>query len=145
MRTGSRTFRWLALFLIVDAGVYLATAREFTGGALIAATAGAFGYLAFVVGGAVRRATRELNAEPSGDVGAVELDHVGSTIWPAGFALSAIMLAFGAVVIRWLLVPGGVLFVASALGWAADVRHQHEAHHPAPAGSVSHAPETPAP
>lgn len=141
----SRSLRLLGLFLIVDAGVYMATAREWTGGPLIAATAGAFGYLALILGSAVRRAAREHQAEPTGDVGAVELDHVGPTIWPAGFALAAIMLAFGAAVVRWLLVPGGVLFVAAALGWAADVRHQHEVHHPPSAGSVSPGSETPAP
>ena len=144
MPSMSRTARWIALFLVVDSAVYMVTAREWTGGPLITATAGAFAYLALVLAGAARRAAREHDVEPSVDVGAVELEHVGPTIWPAGFALSAIFLAFGATVLRLLLIPGGVLFVASALGWAADIRHQHE-HHDEHSESVSRGSGTPAP
>jgi uncharacterized membrane protein len=149
MRPTARALTWLAVFLIVDAGVYMATAREWTGGPLIAATAGAFAYLALVLGGAARRAARELKAEPSAEVGAVELDHVGPTIWPAGFALAAILLALGTAVARWLLIPGGILFVAAAIGWALDIRHQHQLHHGPPEGqgpgAVSPGSEAPAP
>jgi uncharacterized membrane protein len=125
MRPMVRVLTWLALFLIVDAGVYLVTAREYTGGPLIAATALAFAYLAVVVRGVVRRAAREQDEDPSVEIGGVVLDHVGPTVWPAGFAVAAIMLALGAAVARWVLVPGGVMFVAAALGWVSDVRHQH--------------------
>ena len=149
MRPIARTMVWLAVFLIVDSAVYMATAHEWTGGPLIAATAGAFAYLALVFRGAVRRAAREAEAAPSEQVGAVELDHVGPTIWPAGFAVAALMLVPGAVVARWLLIPGGIVFVAAAVGWARDIRHQH-AHHPgleaeAEAEAVSPGSETPAP
>ena len=148
MRPLSRSLKWVAAFLIVDAAIYMATAREWTGGPLIAATAGAFAYLAFVLAGAVRRASRELEAEPSAAVGAVELEHVGPTIWPAGFAVAAILLAVGAAVVKWLIVPGVIVFVASAIGWALDVRHQHAtAHHGTPhdAGAVSPGSEAPTP
>jgi uncharacterized membrane protein len=145
MRPISRTFRWLALFLVVDAGVYMATAREWTGGPLIAATAGAFAYLALVVGGAVRRATREQAEEPMVMVGAVELDHVGPTIWPAGIALSAIILAFGAAAVRLLLIPGGALLVVSVLGWVRDVHRQHGGHHEGVQEPVNPGSGTPAP
>jgi uncharacterized membrane protein len=145
----SRTQRWLALFLIVDAGVYIATAREWTGGPMLVATALAFAYLALVIGASVRRAAKAHAAQPSEDVGAVELEHVGPTIWPAVFALSAILLSVGAAVVRWLLIPGGLLFVAAALGWAADIRQQHRHHdehsgaeHP---GAVSPGSGTPSP
>ncbi len=147
MRPIARTMVWLAVFLIVDSAVYMATAHEWTGGPLIAATAGAFAYLALVLRGAVRRAAREAEAAPSEQVGAVELDHVGPTIWPAGFAVAALMLVPGTVVVRWLLIPGGIVFVAAAVGWARDVRHQH-AHHPAAgaeAEAVSPGSGTPAP
>ena len=147
MRPMARTMVWLAVFLIVDSAVYMATAHEWTGGPLIAATAGAFAYVALVLRGAVRRAAREAEAAPSEQVGAVELDHVGPTVWPAGFAVAALVLVPGAVVARWLLIPGGIVFVASAVGWARDIRHQH-AHHPAAeaeAEAVSPGSETPAP
>lgn len=145
MRPIARTMVWLAVFLIVDSAVYMAAAREWTGGPLIAATAGAFAYLALVFRRAVRRAAREAEASPSEQVGAVELDHVGPTIWPAGFAVAALVLVPGAVVARWLLIPGGIMFAAAAVGWARDIRHQH-AHHPAAeAEAVSPGSETPAP
>ena len=131
MRPIARTMVWLAVFLIVDSAVYMATAREWTGGPLIAATAVAFAYLALVLRGAVRRAAREAEAAPSEQVGAVELDHVGPTIWPAGFAVASLMIVPGIVVVRGLLIPGGLVFVASAVGWARDIHHQH-AHHPSP-------------
>ena len=120
MRPMVRVLTCLALFLIVDAGVYLVTAREYTGGPLIVATALAFAYLAVVVRGVVRRAAREQDEDPDVEVGGVVLDHVGPTVWPAGFALAAIMLALGAAVARWVLVPGGVMFVAAALGWISS-------------------------
>jgi uncharacterized membrane protein len=140
MRPVSRSLMWLAIFLIIDACIYMATAREWTGGPLIAATAGAFAYVAFVLGSAVRRAAKELKTEPSAEVGAVELEHVGPTIWPFGFAVAAVLLALGATVTRWLLIPGAIMFVAAAAGWALDVRHQHAAAHqgePGATGTVS--------
>jgi hypothetical protein len=130
MRSMSRVVAWLALFLIVDAGVYLATAREYTGGPLIAATAVAFAYVAVVLRAIVRRAVREQEDEPSEEVGGVVLDHVGPTIWPAGFAVAAILLALGAAEARWVLVPGAIVFAAAAVGWVLDIRHQHSAHGP---------------
>ncbi len=142
MRPMARTMVWLAVFLLVDSAVYMATSYEWTGGLLIASTAIAFAYVALVLRGAVRRAANEAEAAPSEQVGAVELDHVGPTIWPAGFAVAAMILVSGAVVARWLLIPGGIVFVAAAVGWARDIRHQH-AHHPE-ADAVSPGSETPA-
>jgi len=143
MKTVSRALLLIALFLVVDGTIYLATAREWTGGLLILATSIAFTYLGYILRGASRRASRELAQDPSAQVGGVELEHVGPTIWPVGFAIAAVVLAAGLVTVHWLLVPGGILFVASALGWFMDVRHQHEAHHGASDG-VSHEPTTPA-
>ena len=128
MKTVSRTMLLIALFLAVDVTVYLSTAHEYTGGLLIVGVVIAFVYLGYTLRGVTRRAAEELASDPSAETGAVELEHVGPTIWPAVFSVAAIVLALGAVTIKWLLIPGGVLFVASALGWFLDVRHQHEAH-----------------
>jgi hypothetical protein len=131
----------IALFLIVDGSIYLATAREWTGGLLIMATSIAFVYMGYILRGAVRRASKEMAEDPT-EVGGVVLDHVGPTIWPVGFAVAAVLLAAGSVAVRWLLIPGAILFVASALGWFMDVRHQHEAHHGS-SDDVSHEPTAP--
>ena len=143
MKPVSRAMLIIALFLIVDGSIYLATAREWTGGLLILATSIAFVYMGYILRGAVRRASREMAKDPSAQVGGVELEHVGPTIWPVGFAVAAVLLAAGSVTVRWILIPGVILFVASALGWFMDVRHQHEAHH-GPSDDVSHEPTAPA-
>ena len=142
MKPVSRAMLIIALFLIVDGSIYLATAREWTGGLLILATSIAFVYMGYILRGAVRRASREMAKDPSAQVGGVELEHVGPTIWPVGFAVAAVLLAAGSVTVRWILIPGVILFVASALGWFMDVRHQHEAHH-GPSDDVSHEPTAP--
>lgn len=143
MKPVSRAMLIIALFLVVDGSIYLATAREWTGGLLILATSIAFIYMGYILRGAVRRASREMAEDPSAQVGGVELDHVGPTIWPVGFAVAAIVLVVGTVTVHWLLIPGVILFVASALGWFMDVRHQHEAHH-GTSDDVSHEPTAPA-
>jgi Cytochrome c oxidase subunit IV len=144
MKPISRAMLLIALFLAVDVTVYLSTAHEYTGGLLIVGVVIAFTYLGYTLRQATKRAAQELAADPSAEIGGVELEHVGPTIWPAVFSVSAIVLALGAVTIKWLLIPGGILFVASALGWFRDVRHQHEAHD-GPSEGLSHEPTAPTP
>ena len=146
MKQVSRAMLLIALFLAVDVTVYFSTAREYTGAVLIAGVVIAFGYLGYILRSATRHATKELAHDPTAEPGPVELEHVGPTIWPAAFSLAAVVLALGAVTLKWLLVPGGILFVASALGWSLDVRRQHEAHDgEGHAGGVSHEPTAPTP
>jgi hypothetical protein len=40
------------------------------------------------------------------------------------FSLAAVGLALGAIVSRWLIVVGGVLFIAAGVGWFMDVGRQ---------------------
>src|SRR5262249_25756737 len=70
------------------------------------------------------------DAGPAPGEPAAELDepHVGPTIWPLVYALSAIALVIGAVGNRWALVPGGVLFLAASIGWVRDVHRQWHHH-----------------
>jgi hypothetical protein len=152
MKPVSRAMLLIALFLAVDVTVYLFTAHEYTGGLLIVGVVIAFVYLGYILRGTVRRASEELAKDASAGVGAEELEHVGPTIWPAVFSLAAIVLALGAVTVKWLLIPGGILFVASALGWSTDVVRQHKAHdahqghsESGHAEDVSHEPTTPTP
>ena len=135
MKPTSRILVAVAVFLIVDAAVYLVTAREFTGGPLIAMTAVSLAFLGLVLWVVARRATREVVHHP-GEVGAVDLEHVGPTIWPVGFAVSAAILAVGvAIVAWWVIIVGAVVFLASMVGWTRDIRSQHK--HAVPTHSMS--------
>ena len=135
MKRVSRVLVAIAVFLTVDAAVYLLTARELTGGPLIAMTAVSLAFLGLVLWVVAHRATREVEEHP-GEVGAVTLDHVGPTIWPVGFALSAALLAIGLVTVVWLVILGAGVFLASMVGWFIDIRNQHK-HEPAPDVSAS--------
>lgn len=71
---------------------------------------------------AVRRAEREFAAQR--EVPAEAEPHIGSTIWPFGFAVAAVVIVVGVTVTPWILIVGALLFAAAALGWFGDVRHQ---------------------
>ena len=73
MKPASRILVGVAVFLIVDAAVYLVTAREFTGGPLIAMTAVSLAFIGLVLWVVARRATREVVHHPC-EVGAVDLE-----------------------------------------------------------------------
>jgi hypothetical protein len=146
MKPVSRILVGVAVFLTIDATVYLITAHEFTGGTLLPATAISFFYLGWVLWRTTRRAQREIaKEEHPTEVGAVELEHVGPTIWPVGFAVAAVVLAVGLAVLPLLLIPGGIVFVASAVGWTMDVRGQHAHHDGRGSGAVSLGSEEPGP
>jgi len=52
-------------------------------------------------------------------------ENIAPTIWPFGFSLAAVALLLGLVLVRWLLIAGALMFIASAAGWFTDVRRQH--------------------
>lgn len=136
--TAKVAFR-LAAYLGIAGLTYLLTAYEWAGGLLVLLAAVAFAYVGVVLRGAAREAGP---SAPAGgeDIIAADEAHVGPTIWPFVFSLAAALLVLGIVVQRWLLVAGAAVFVASALGWFADVRRQH-AH--APSGKLGKEPPTP--
>jgi hypothetical protein len=132
-------FMGLGAFLIVAGVVYGAHSHDYEGLALSITVAGG----ALIIGGylasAVRRARGKVVQAEAAEPGTVADDepHVGPTIWPAVFAVSAIGLVVGAVTSRWALLPGGVLFVAASVGWVHDVHrqwHLHAAGHPGHGG-----------
>jgi hypothetical protein len=115
----SRIALGLAVFLGVAGVVYGFSGREFVGTPLILLASACFAYLGFYVRRTVRAAAAEGDQEHE-----VEEPHVGPTIWPLVFSLAGVGLALGAIVARWLLVVGGLLFVAAAVGWFVDVTRQ---------------------
>jgi hypothetical protein len=119
MKVVSTVVLRLAAFLAAAGVVYAVTAREPAGSSMILVGAVAFGYVGLILRAAVRGAGGEA------DESRAEPEHVGPTIWPFVFSIAAIALVLGVVVARWLLVVGSAVFVASAIGWAVDVRRQH--------------------
>jgi hypothetical protein len=109
----------LALFLAAAGIVYAITAREPAGSSMILVGAAAFAYVGLILRAAVGEAGDEADEPPA------DPDHVGPTIWPFVFSVAATALVLGVVVARWLLIVGSAVFVASAIGWAVDVRRQH--------------------
>jgi Cytochrome c oxidase subunit IV len=138
MRAVSRVALFLSAFLLAASGVYWFTAHEPIGASLLLIASIGFGYISLVTRGAARRAERVAGGQQLAALQQAEEDveeHILPTIWPFGFSLAAIALVLGVVLERWLLILGGLLFVAAAVGWFNDVRHQHE--HVAPA-SLEH-------
>jgi hypothetical protein len=127
MKAGSRVAFSLSVFLLATAGIYWFTAYEPIGGSLLAVGAVGFAYIGLVSRAAARRAaTVEAHEQPLASEEEAEAEeHITPTIWPFMFSVAAIGIVLGIVVAKWLLILGGVLFVASAAGWFNDIRRQH--------------------
>ena len=130
----------LALFLVVVGIVYGVTSHEFVGTPLLLIAAGGSAF----IGWFIRRALRDADADgPIGEEAGTAEPHVGPTIWPFMFSLAALGFVLGAIVSRWLLVLGAVLFGAASVGWLLDVRHQWASlsdDHDGPAADHGHRP-----
>ena len=110
-----------AFYLVAGLG-YAATSEFQDGFPLLMAAAvciAAFGSYVFLT---VRRAERALAA--SEELREEVEPHIGSSIWPFGYALSAVGLVAGFLAYQPLYLVGGGLFIASTFGWFADVRRQ---------------------
>lgn len=122
MRTSTWIGVGLGVFYLIAGFGYALTSEFVNGFPLLVAAAigisllGGYAYLA------VRRGEHVLAAGE-----AVEYPvepHVGSTIWPFGYALSAVGIVLGFLVYEPLYAIGGLLFLAATAGWFADVRQQ---------------------
>jgi hypothetical protein len=123
MSTVSRMCLSLAVFLLIAGTVYGLTSHEHAGTALLLAAAATFCYLGLVS----RMVAR---AEAGSDSEEMEI-HVAPTIWPFGFAVAAVIIAFGLIITPWILIAGAVVFVLSAAGWIREVgRSRAHAGHP---------------
>jgi Cytochrome c oxidase subunit IV len=144
VKTASRVAFGLALFLVVTGVVYALTSYEKQGTVQLLVLAVAFGYIAVVTRAAARRA----EALPAGETPSVleeqaekhTEEQVAPTIWPVGFSVAAIALVLGVIVNHLLLIVGGVLFLAAAVGWLQDIRRQHAG---VPPGNVHDEPRGP--
>jgi hypothetical protein len=122
MRLSSWIGLGLGLFYLVAGFGYALTSRFVEGFPLLIAAAigisvlGGYAYLA------VRRGERATAAE--GEFEEAVEPHIGSTIWPFGYALSAVGFVIGFDAYRPTYAVGGLLFIAATAGWFADVRGQ---------------------
>jgi Cytochrome c oxidase subunit IV len=145
MNVGMRIALALALFMAVAGTVYASTAREWRGAVLLLVLAVAFLYVGLVLRGAVRRASVPVSQETTAEEGAsVGSEHIGPTIWPFVFSVAALLLVIGIVGVRWIIVPGAIVFVAAAAGWFSDIRRQHQSSSHRPGQASGSARETPA-
>jgi hypothetical protein len=120
----ARALLLIAGFQVIAGAIYWVTGREYLGGVLVLAAAGAAGY----TGAYLRRAVRAADHRRSGPP--VEVPHVGPTIWPLVLALAPAWVVVGLLAARWVLVAALVVFALAAFGWLLDVRHQHQTHGP---------------
>ena len=70
----------------------------------------------------------ETRTPPATETAADAEPHIGPTIWPLVFAVSAVGLVLGTVAFRWALLPGAILFVLASVGWVLDVHRQWHHH-----------------
>lgn len=150
MSLSSKLFVALGAFLIGAGVVYGVMARDYEGLTLSLMVAGG----ALLFGGYGRSALRrartalgsatestapaaddpttpratEMPTPPAPETAADAEPHIGPTIWPLVFAVSAIGLILGAVAVRWALLPGAILFVLASVGWVLDVHRQWHHH-----------------
>jgi hypothetical protein len=123
MSTVSRICLSLAGFLAIAGSVYGLTSHERAGTTLLLAAAATFCFLGLVS----RMVARD---EAGSETEEMEV-HVAPTIWPLGFAVAAVIIAFGLVITPWILIVGAIAFVLSAVGWIRDVaRSRAHAGHP---------------
>lgn len=138
--TGRTAFGGALFFVIAGLGYALTGTFEGAFPLLMVAAVGVALLGSYIVV-AVRRAEHELAA---GDEANEPVEpHVGPTIWPLGYALSAIGFILGFLLYTPLYVIGGLLFLAATAGWFADVRHQwHHAHEEPPEPGPPSGPDT---
>jgi hypothetical protein len=109
-----------AAFLLVAGVAYYASSQEWRGSVMLIVLAISFLYVGLVFRGAARRASVPATAHTAEEPEPV----VGPTIWPFVISVAAILVVVGAVAVRWILIPGVILFIGSAVGWFGDIRAQ---------------------
>lgn len=131
----------LGLFYLVAGFGYALTSEWVDGFPLLMAAAVGIAILGGYIFLAVRRAERVTAADAEFEE---EVEpHIGSTIWPFGYALSAVGFVLGLLVSDSFYVLGGIGFGAATAGWFADVRRQWQhAHDEPPAPGPPLGPDT---
>jgi fatty acid desaturase len=103
--------------------VYYVSSDEWRGSVMLLVLAASFLYVGFVFRGALRRATVAATSQKMTDEEAPEAD-IRPTIWPFVISLGALLVIVGVVGARWVLIPGLIVLLASAVGWIVDIERQ---------------------
>lgn len=138
MRVGMRIVLSLAVFLGITGIVYAVTSYEWRGTVLLLVGGVSFLFVGVVLRGAVRQPSVPVTTETMApEELSVESEHIGPTIWPFVFSIAALLLVVG-LVIRWVLIPAGIVFIGAAAGWFLDIKRQwHPGELAAAHGAVS--------
>jgi hypothetical protein len=138
----------LGAFLLGAGLIYGVTGYEWRGFVELVIAGGGFAYLGLYARRAVRAADRESREAPkpepdapapagpaTGPAGpapaeAHVTEEVRPTIWPLVFSLAGAGIVAGVLANHWILVVGGLLAVAAAIGWFLEVLVQHRQQHP---------------
>jgi hypothetical protein len=67
--------------------------------------------------------------DPGKPSGGHPVEEVRPTIWPLVFSLAGAGLVAGVLASHWIILVGGVLAVAAAVGWFREVLTQGQKHH----------------
>jgi hypothetical protein len=135
-------------FLLGAGLVYGVTGYEWRGFVLLLIAGGGFAYLGLYARRAVRAADRANRRAPKAEPRprtpagpatgpaspappeAHVTEEVRPTIWPLVFSLAGAAIVAGLLASHWLLVVGGLLAVAAAVGWFLEVLiQQRQQHH----------------
>ena len=68
-------------------------------------------------------------ASPGSGSGGPAIEEVRPTIWPLVFSLAGAGIVAGVLASHWILIAGGALAAAAAVGWFVEVLAQRQEHH----------------
>lgn len=146
MRLYARVALLLGGFLLAAGLVYGGTNKERIGLVLLLLAGSGFAYLGLYARRAVTTADRAAQkargaepgtapagaeAGPAAQVpagGGPHAEEVRPTIWPLVFSLAGAGIVAGVLASHWILIVGGLLAVAAAVGWFIEVLIQRQEH-----------------
>ena len=146
MRLYARVALLLGGFLLAAGLVYGGTNKERIGLVLLLLAGSGFAYLGLYARRAVRAADRGAQARAAAEGGpgaevpahpptggtptaSTPTEEVRPTIWPLVFSLAGAGIVAGVLASHWILLGGGLLFVAASAGWFREVLAQRQEHH----------------
>ena len=124
MKTESRLFMFAGGFLVGAGIVYGIVSNEYAGTAMLVLG----GLACFFIGGYLVRQSQKVGERPEDRYdGRVEgVEEVGyfptSSLWPLYLGAGAVVVANGLVFGSWLVLVGGLLLAAAAIGYLMESR-----------------------
>lgn len=121
MSTETRVFLGIGVFVVAMAGLYWFTSYEDAGTTMLVLAAG----LSLLTGTYLWRQGRGRGVPPDeAGEGEPEPWFPPSSVWPFGIGVASFFVVNGLIVGSWFLVPGGLLLVATVVGYAVQSRNR---------------------